>query len=192
MSRAECQKTDTCETVLTEGDASSVATEPEAAPLAAEAKAGVKYAGFWRRLAAGVLDCAAVLLIGFGLSIIVPILLAPLVGLPSDLQIILSIALFWVIVPWLYWAVMESSSRQATFGKSYLDMVVTDSVGGRLSFARASARYWAKLPSCLVLFAGFLMAGFTAKKQALHDIITGCLVVVKESPDQTSNDSRDP
>jgi uncharacterized RDD family membrane protein YckC len=66
-----------------------------------------------------------------------------------------------------------------------MDILVTDGNGHRLTFARASARYWAKLPSRLILYAGYFMAGFTPKKQALHDIITGCLVVVKKRPRET-------
>ena len=179
MALAECRKTNSDGVVLSQPGDESSAGAPESVPSTTEAFAGVEYAGFWRRFGAFVLDVAAVLLIGFGLSIIIPILLAPLVGLPSDLQIVLSIALFWVIVPWLYWAVMESSSRQATLGKSYLDIVVTDVDGGRISFARASARYWARVPSGLILLAGFFMAGFTSRKQALHDILTNCLVVIR-------------
>jgi len=184
MVLAEGQKSE--ETALPQQGADVPGSMPSVAgPPGAE----LEYAGFWRRLAAFVLDVAAVLLIGFVFAIIIPILLAPLVGLPSDLQIVIAIALFWAIVPWLYWAVMESSSRQATLGKSYLDIIVTDSNGQRISFVRASARYWAKVPSALLLLAGFIMAGFTSKKQALHDVITGSLLLIKEPRHQASGDS---
>lgn len=82
-------------------------------------------------------------------------------------------------IPWLYYALMESSVKQATLGKMALGIVVTDLAGNRISFGRATGRYWAKLISALTLLAGFVMAGFTAKKQALHDMIAGCLVVTK-------------
>ena len=77
----------------------------------------------------------------------------------------------------IYFAWMESSSWQATLGKKMLGIRVTDLGGRRISFARASGRYLAKLISSAVFCIGFIMAAFTEKKQALHDIIAGTLVV---------------
>ena len=77
---------------------------------------------------------------------------------------------------WLYWALLESSPWQATLGKKALGLLVTDLQGRRITFARASGRYFGKLLSTIVLGTGYLMAGFTEKKQALHDILAGCLV----------------
>jgi uncharacterized RDD family membrane protein YckC len=57
---------------------------------------------------------------------------------------------------------------------------VTDLEGRRITFARASARYFSKIITGLIPFGiGYMMAGFTEKKQALHDIIAGCLVLRK-------------
>jgi|SRR5215470_5618565 len=78
---------------------------------------------------------------------------------------------------WLYHAVMESSSKQATFGKLSLKIKVTDFNGNRISFLRATARHFSKIISTVILLLGFLMATFAKKKQALHDKIAGCLVV---------------
>jgi uncharacterized RDD family membrane protein YckC len=72
---------------------------------------------------------------------------------------------------------MESSTYQATIGKQILQISVTRLDGERLSFARASARYFAKLLSTATFFIGYLMAGFTEKKQALHDKIVQTVVV---------------
>jgi uncharacterized RDD family membrane protein YckC len=72
---------------------------------------------------------------------------------------------------------MESSAKQATVGKMALGLVVTDLNGNRITFARATGRYFGKALSSLILHIGYLMAGFTPKKQALHDIIAECLVV---------------
>jgi uncharacterized RDD family membrane protein YckC len=91
--------------------------------------------------------------------------------------------LFMIIgigLPWLYEALMVSSSKQATLGKLLLGIVVTDLAGNRVSFARASGRYFGKILSQMVLYIGFLMAAFTEKKQALHDMIAGCLVLVRQ------------
>jgi uncharacterized RDD family membrane protein YckC len=83
-----------------------------------------------------------------------------------------------VVVSWLYFALMESSARQATIGKIALGLFVTDLQGRRLSFGRATGRFFAKIITGLVpLFIGYIMAGFTARKQALHDMIAGCLVL---------------
>ncbi len=87
--------------------------------------------------------------------------------------------LIMIIVVWLYAALMESSARQATVGKMMIGVVVTDTDGNRLSFGRASARYFAKFVSGITLMIGFIMAAFTKRKQALHDIMAGTLVIRK-------------
>jgi uncharacterized RDD family membrane protein YckC len=76
---------------------------------------------------------------------------------------------------------MESSYLQATLGKMAIGIVVTDLEGKRISFARATGRHFAKIISGFILFIGYIMAGFTQKKQALHDLIADCLVVKKEN-----------
>jgi len=78
---------------------------------------------------------------------------------------------------WLYFALWESSSKQATVGKLILKIRVTDAMGNRITFGRASARYFAKFVSNLTIFIGYLMAAFTQKNQALHDIIAETLVL---------------
>ncbi len=80
---------------------------------------------------------------------------------------------------WLYYALFESSSKQATLGKMALGIVVTDIDGNRISFGRANARFWSKIISGMILGIGFLMAAFTEKKQGLHDMIAGTLVIKK-------------
>ena len=96
-------------------------------------------------------------------------------------MLVLSIATFVVVVlvlSWLYFAGMESSEHQGTLGKMALGLVVTDMNGLRISFARASGRFFAKIITGLVpLYIGYIMAGFTEKKQALHDMIASCLVL---------------
>ncbi len=80
----------------------------------------------------------------------------------------------------LYFTIFESSKLMATPGKLVLGIVVTDSAGERNSFWRAFSRNIAKFLSCFLLYAGFVMAAFTKKKQALHDIIADCLVVKRQ------------
>ncbi len=85
--------------------------------------------------------------------------------------------LLTVVVAWLYYAFQESSSAQATLGKRLFGLRVTDAEGGRISFARASGRYFAKFVSGVVLLIGYFMAGWTAREQGLHDLIARTLVV---------------
>ena len=88
--------------------------------------------------------------------------------------------LAFIVVQWLYFAGMESSARQATLGKSVMSLRVTNYEGQRISFGHATGRYFSKLVSRLVPFGiGYIMAGFTEKKQALHDFIAATLVLKK-------------
>ena len=80
-----------------------------------------------------------------------------------------------------YFAGMESSFRQATYGKMMLGVKVVDEDGFRISFWRAVGRYFAKYLSIFTLFIGFLMAAFTEKKQALHDMVAKTLVIKEGS-----------
>jgi uncharacterized RDD family membrane protein YckC len=81
------------------------------------------------------------------------------------------------LAPWLYEAFMMSSEWQATVGKRVMSIVVTDSEGKRISFARATGRHFAKYISTFLLGIGFIIAAFTEKKQALHDMIAETLVI---------------
>jgi uncharacterized RDD family membrane protein YckC len=83
------------------------------------------------------------------------------------------------VLNWLYFSLLESSSWQATLGKKALGLEVTDLAGRRISFGRATGRFFAKYISAIILMIGFLMAAFTEKKQALHDILAGTLVIRK-------------
>jgi uncharacterized RDD family membrane protein YckC len=83
-----------------------------------------------------------------------------------------------IIAEWLYFAGLESSTMQATVGKMALGVRVTGLDGGRIGFGRATCRLLAKIVSGLILYIGFIMAGFTARKQALHDMMCGTLVVL--------------
>jgi uncharacterized RDD family membrane protein YckC len=88
--------------------------------------------------------------------------------------------LVFLILNWLYFAGMESSERQATFGKSVMSLRVTNYEGQRISFGHATGRFFAKIVSGMVPLAiGYIMAAFTEKKQALHDLIAGTLVLKK-------------
>ncbi len=83
-----------------------------------------------------------------------------------------------IIGGWLYHALCESSEWQGTPGKKALGLIVTDLAGQRISFGRATGRYFAKIITGMVpLGIGYILAGITEKKQALHDMIASCLVL---------------
>lgn len=84
-----------------------------------------------------------------------------------------------LMVSWIYYSLLESSAWQATLGKKALGLEVTDLEGHRISFGRATGRFFGKILSAFILLIGFIMAGFTEKKQALHDILAGTLVIRK-------------
>src|SRR5204863_8182892 len=80
-----------------------------------------------------------------------------------------SVQLVVLVVTWLYFALMESSPRGATVGKMALGLRVVDEQGNRISFMRATGRFFAKIVSSIILFIGFLMIAFTDRKRGLHD-----------------------
>jgi uncharacterized RDD family membrane protein YckC len=80
---------------------------------------------------------------------------------------------------WLYYALLESSARQATLGKRAVGIVVSDLNGRRVSFGRATGRFFGKTVSS-ILMAGYIMAAFTEKKQGLHDMMAGTVVTIKQ------------
>lgn len=153
----------------------------------------VSYAGFWLRLVAWAIDEA--LLGGFVLVILGRLIsLARLGGSFGDnfepiddmsdwyaalgFGVMLLVFLAFIVASWLYHALMESSPWQGTIGKRALGIVVTDMSGSPINFGRASGRYFGRLVSSMIpLGVGYALAGFTAQKQALHDLISSCLVL---------------
>jgi uncharacterized RDD family membrane protein YckC/Tfp pilus assembly major pilin PilA len=117
-----------------------------------------------------------------GVVIAVAARASPAAGIASALLV----PVFWLIVPWLYFAFMESSSQQATLGKLAVGVMVTDLAGQRIGFGRATGRYWGKFVSALILYIGYIMAAFTARKQALHDVMADTLVVHRATPGTTN------
>lgn len=99
---------------------------------------------------------------------------ADLLPLFRFLYIIIPIA---IGVQWLYEALLTSSTWQATVGKRAFNLKVTDEGGNRISFERATGRFFAKFISNFTVGIGYIMAAFTARKQALHDMIAGTLVM---------------
>jgi len=160
-----------------------------AAPVAGYpvAQAGVLYGGFWIRVVAFVVDWVIIRVVVHPVAAIFGLGGLTLGGLGTHhlghgarlpMLIFGGGVLFALTVgaSWLYEALMLSSSYQATLGKMIFSMKVTDLSGNHLSFAHATGRHFAKWLSWFVLCIGFIMVGFTARKQGLHDMIAGTLV----------------
>lgn len=153
--------------------------------------ARARYASFWARAGAWLIDQ---LVIGIPYNLLTAVFVSskqPTVTSTKDNAG--NVTLHWhgpwgtfvlllagvVVITWLYTAILLSSSRQATVGKMALGLVVTDEAGRRISFARASGRYFAGLLNGLTLGVGYLMVIWTDRKQALSDKIAGTLVAYK-------------
>lgn len=149
------------------------------AETAADHPPTVHYAGFWRRFLALFID--EIILGAVSLFFSATYLLS--VASSPDLESIRVIALgnniFSFFLHWLYFTLMESSPTRATLGKMAIGIIVTDYEGRRISFLRANGRYFAKFVSAFIFFIGFVMAGLTRKKQALHDMLAETLVIMK-------------
>jgi uncharacterized RDD family membrane protein YckC len=162
----------------------------------------VRYGGFWLRVLATIID-GFVLAIPFWVVFAVVIAVMGgtaamfaripqnpdpnevLANVPAFISALLGFILIIVVIGttihWLYYALMESSSKQGTLGKMALSMAVTDMNFQRITFGRASARYFTKFGMGLVPlgFIGYILAGFTEKKQALEDFVANTLVIRK-------------
>jgi uncharacterized RDD family membrane protein YckC len=137
------------------------------------------YAGFWRRFIAVMIDeliLGAVALF-FSVSYLLTIMSSP--DFEAVKITVLSNKIFSIVLHWLYFTLMESSSHKATLGKMAIGIIVTGYDGQKISFLRANGRYFGKFLSALIFGVGFIMAGFTRKKQALHDMLAETLVVIK-------------
>lgn len=137
----------------------------------------VLYAGFWLRVAALLIDR---FLLGF-VNVSLCVFYVFLSGMDWNGEewrtLSLASAVFGFLLKWIYFTLLESSASQATLGKAVIGIRVTDEQGRRITLFKANARYWAKILSLLTLGFGYLMAGFTRRKQALHDFVAGTLVV---------------
>jgi len=154
---------------------------------------GFTYAGFWLRFVAALID-------GLIMSVATGVLLVPvfmLTGFAANVNgladrrghpdpailigligIIVVFAVVSLLIQWLYHAYLESGEKQGTWGKQALGIYVTDLMGRPVTFGRASGRFFSKIITGMIpLGIGYIMAGFTERRQALHDMIASCLVL---------------
>ena len=166
---------------------------PYADPAGLVVSRGFSYAGFWLRVVAALIDSVV-------MSVALGVLLVPLFflsgtaamieglaehhGQPDPGAIISLVAMVFVLASvsvlgqWLYHAYLESGEKQGTYGKQVMGLYVTDLLGQPITFGRASGRFFAKIVTGMIpLGIGYIMAGFTERRQALHDMIASCLVL---------------
>ena len=142
------------------------------------------FAGFWLRAAAYLIDTVLISLVGGLMASFYPNSFLkfpdaaaasnPLTSLPQLTPVAFAIT---ITATWLYYSLFEASDWQATPGKRILKIYVTDMNGQRATFARVALRNFSKIISSLTFLVGYLMAAFTVKKQALHDLLSSCLVL---------------
>jgi uncharacterized RDD family membrane protein YckC len=144
----------------------------------------IAYAGFWKRLLAYIIDVLIMIVPLFIIGFIVSYFVISAAKTELEIEAFSAGAegltsIMSIIVAWVYYATMESSAKQGTLGKMALGIIVTDYKGRKISFGKASGRFFGKILSGLLLGTGFLMVGFTNKKQGLHDIMAGTLIQFK-------------
>jgi uncharacterized RDD family membrane protein YckC len=136
------------------------------------------YAGFWWRALAFMLDWIVLTVIDGVVSFAA--------GMEAWLHDAFAyrgtIGIYTFIIGLLYFPLLESSRLRATPGKLACGLVVVDEDGRQIGFSRAFGRNTGKAVSGAILMIGFMMAGWTHRKQALHDMMAGCLVLKKTSP----------
>ena len=152
-------------------------------PIASAHSETVEYAGFWLRFWAGAIDVCLEALGALVLTFVIDFMLRRLgrfLGISPFLSKVATGIAFIIILAvgsWLYCAFMESSSWRATVGKRLLGLEVMTSDGDRTTFGTATVRHLMKFLSFFCLTIGFMMSGWTKRRQALHDIPCDTLVI---------------
>ncbi len=142
-----------------------------------------EYAGFWRRVWAGMIDVSLEILVALLLALLIDAifkLVGRALGIEQESAAYVTGFTFIVLLAvggWLYAALSESSRYRATLGKRVMHLQVVNANGGKLTFGQASARHVMKFLSLFSLGFGFMMAGWTNRRQALHDMPNDCLVI---------------
>lgn len=155
--------------------------------LPEHSRAPALHAGFWLRFVAYLIDgfitgaVATVIYIVLFLGFVLPHMAGGGHGEVGAMAVLFAVFEVVVLVGvWLYFALCESSHLQATPGKLALGLHVTDLYGRRIGFGRATGRFFGKILSGLIFDIGFMLAGWTPRKQALHDLLAGCCVVRRD------------
>jgi len=139
----------------------------------------VVYAGFWKRYAAYFIDYILLTVVTLPLSMIINVMGVSSGNEGVQVALTLVVMLLSMVISIGYYAGFHASRGGATLGKMAVGIKVVRGNGERISFLRAFCRYLATIVSSLILMIGFIMAAFTERKQALHDMMCDTLVVDK-------------
>ncbi|WP_430884892.1 RDD family protein [Fusibacter sp. JL216-2] len=146
--------------------------------------------GFKKRLIAWLIDFAITSLVGIVAAISAASFIGVELGpvLMDEKPMVMAGVYFFLplIIDWLYFTSFHSSKKQATIGKQVMKIVVTSDMGDRLTFGRATLRYVVKALCIMTLGFGFIPIKFTKRKQGLHDLFAGTVVVDGECCDHSN------
>lgn len=149
---------------------SSVRQTPPPQPV--NTNTNVRYAGFSTRFAADIIDKTILIIASFMFDFMTN-------GAANADGFWGRLFFYYIVIGFVYATVMESSAIQGTVGKMLLGIAVTDASGNRITFEQSAKRYFSKILSYITFLFGFFIAGFTNKKQTLHDIVSKSLVIRK-------------
>lgn len=130
------------------------------------------FSGFWQRFVAALIDGLVIEIALYPVNEVIDRFSGPTNDAGLD-----AYRFVFIVVPWLYFALMEGSVWQATLGKKAVGIRVCNLSGERISYMRATIRHFGRILSSLLLLAGFIMMVFTKRRQGLHDMIAGTLVI---------------
>lgn len=141
---------------------------------------GVRYAGFWSRLSAWMLDCI-ILLFGELLLIYLPVRVvfdsrSTAAKTSFDLSIPIGMAVIGMVLGYF---MFMTGRWGGTVGKLALGLKVVDAQGGKIGYGKSLVRTLAYVASGLAVGIGFIMAGFDEQKRALHDHLCSTRVIYK-------------
>jgi uncharacterized RDD family membrane protein YckC len=135
---------------------------------------GLYCVDFWKRIAAFLVDLMI-------LYVTTPLFMAlffiflktPPPTIANPMIIVLGV--IFIVISWLYFAFTESSKKQSSFGKRVFKLIVTDLHGNRITFQKATLRFWGKF----FVFPGFSLTGLIINNKSLHDMFAKTCVVNK-------------
>lgn len=145
------------------------------------------YGGFWVRFVASIIDGIVIYIIHSISALVFFGTMFPMPQDPESMQLeyffsgqYMGYSIFSLLLDVVYYAGMQSSSKQATIGKMAFDLKVVRTDGSRITFLRGVGRYFSKIVSAIILMIGYIMAAFDSRKQALHDKIADTMVIYEK------------
>lgn len=136
----------------------------------------IVYATFWERFAAAFIDSIIIAVA----ATIIEVVIDSIASEKHDFLIFLGDwgnTIYSIIIGIIYYAFLNSSSKQATWGKQALKIKVIDINGERITLYKGVVRAISEYLSFIILFIGYFMMLWDDKKQTLHDKIASTLVV---------------